>query len=222
MARLFNRAGSDEFIERNTAAVTAAPFTVSAWVRGKSNNDMGFFWVGDKDDAREFWSMQLRDSTPSRVIRVRIRTAGTTVMLDTTAVWTENQWHHVGFVEASATDHRVFLDGANKVTSTTSIAPAGADRTSIGRVADSSPEMFFDGDIGHVAMWNVALTDAELATLANGTSPLRVRRDALIHYWPINGQSPEADVVGGLTLPINGTPDKSEEPPIPHSIVAPG
>ena len=66
----------------------------------------------------------------------------------------------------------------------------------------------------------MALTDEEIASLAAGVSPLRMRRDNLVAYWPVNGQSPEPDVVGGLDLTITGSPLISEEPPISNSVVA--
>lgn len=75
------------------------------------------------------------------------------------------------------------------------------------------------GRIGHCAIWNASLSDQEIETLAQGVSPLRVRRDALVAYWPVNGQSPEIDIVGGINLTVNGT-TVAEEPPIPYSIVA--
>ena len=77
------------------------------------------------------------------------------------------------------------------------------------------------GDIAHVAVWDVVLTDDEVATLAEGISPLRVRRGSLIAYWPVGGQSTERDIVGGLNMTVNGTPTQSEEPPIPYSVVSP-
>lgn len=78
------------------------------------------------------------------------------------------------------------------------------------------------GDVAHVALWNVALTDDEVASLAAGVSPLRMRRDALIAYWPVGGQSPEPDVVGGFDLVVTNGPVQSEEPPIHSSVIAPG
>ena len=76
--------------------------------------------------------------------------------------------------------------------------------------------------VGHVALWDAALTAQEVASLANGVSPLRMRRGNLIEYWPINGQSPELGVVGGFNMTLNGVPAAIEEPPIPWSVVAPG
>lgn len=84
----------------------------------------------------------------------------------------------------------------------------------------SGTENPYDGDIGHVAIWDKPLTAGEIESLANGISPLSIRSESLLFYAPLNGQNPEYDVIGGLDLTVNGSV-KSEEPPIPNSIVAP-
>jgi hypothetical protein len=63
----------------------------------------------------------------------------------------------------------------------------------------------FSGDIAEAAIWAAALTAEEFAALAAGTSPLSIRPDALVNYYPIIGRhSPEIDLVGGNNLTVNG------------------
>lgn len=42
-----------------------------------------------------------------------------------------------------------------------------------------------EGDISEVGYWNVALTDADVAVLAKGVSPLLVRPEGLVAYWSL-------------------------------------
>ena len=221
MARNFNSVNPD-FL-RGSAVVTAAPFSVSVWARcTDESNDRGVWYIGRSGSTNDFWAMRFNDTGSGHTIRYRVSNGGAT-NVETAATWTLNEWHHIGVVEAASDDRRLYLDGGNKVTNSTSRTPnGGIDRTSVGRFDDVTPDNNYDGDIAHFAVWNVALTDAEMATLAAGISPLRVRRGALIAYWPLGGQSPEPDIVGGLGLTLNGTPAQAEEPPIPHSVVAPG
>lgn len=224
MARLFNDATPD-FLEADIATFTAAPFTISAWFRPDDLSDtlvQVLYFCGDKDVSDEHWDLGMQEAAASNTIQLRAKTAASSSQASTTTSPSINTWHHACSVAASATDRAAFIDGGSKGTSTTSRAPAGADRTSIGCRGDVTPSRKWSGDISHVAVYSEALTDQEVATLAKGISPLRVRRDALIAYWPIGGQSPEIDIVGGLNLTVNGTPAKSEEPPIPYSIIAPG
>ncbi len=79
----------------------------------------------------------------------------------------------------------------------------------------------YDGALGHAGIWDVGLSASEVGSLSVGINPRRIRSDDLLYYAPLNGQSPEPDVVGGASGTITGTPAVVEEPPIPNSIVAP-
>lgn len=84
----------------------------------------------------------------------------------------------------------------------------------------SGTENPFDGDTGHCAIWDQALSVNEIESLANGINPLQLSRDSLIAYWPLNGQAPELDIINHNNMTVNGAV-KSEEPPVPNSIKAP-
>jgi hypothetical protein len=130
----------------------------------------------------------------------------------------------VAGVEAAATDRRVYLDGTDKGTDATARNPLAAahDRMSIGSDGETVPADYFDGRIAHVAVWNVALTDQEIRSLAAGANPRRVRPDSLIAYWPVGGQSPEQDCVGSFNMGLIGAPPQAGGAPVPQNIVAPG
>jgi hypothetical protein len=72
------------------------------------------------------------------------------------------------------------------------------------------------GEISHVAIYNVALTAAEVAALAKGVSPLRIRRGSLIRYWPVYGRSsPEPDYSGnGDNLTLTGFATLADNAPV--------
>ena len=224
MARDFE-AGSTEYLEVEQPVVSAAPFTVSCWFNVESalGTDMAFWWCGDKGVTNAFWGLRANDLASGQNVRFRISSGLGSTDVETSTTYTVGQWHHACAVEASTTDHRAFLDGGGKATSPNlnGGGAAGSDRTAIGRFADSTPTVYMDGRIAHVAVWDVALSDQEVASLANGASPLAIRRDNLIAYWPIGGLGPEPDVVGGLDMTVFGSV-QSEEPPIPRSVVAPG
>ena len=221
MARLFNDVTPD-FLQIDQAVVTGPPFSVSAWARSDDLTiHQSVFWIGDKDVADQQLTLRVDGLTGGDPIVMRAL-AGDASGAFTSSGYSANTWHHIFGSTASSSDRSAYIDGGSKGTNAETIAPSGIDRTTIGMSGDSTPSRGMSGDIAHVAVWDVVLTDDEVATLAEGISPLRVRRDSLIAYWPINGQSPEPDIVGGLNLTLGGAPTQSEEPPIPYSIVAPG
>lgn len=59
-------------------------------------------------------------------------------------------------------------------------------RTSAGaRLLDASQIAPTVGRLAECGIWNVALTDAEVATLAKGFAPPCVRRASLVAYYPM-------------------------------------
>ncbi len=217
MSRLFD--GVNDFLFVNSTPITAAPFTMSVWFRDNdATEDAIMFWLGDKDGASENWNLRVRGDQAGNPVDFRSKS----FRARTTSGFTINTWHHACGIEASSTDRRVFIDGGSKGTGTDSSTPVGADRVGIGADTNGTPSLEFSGDLAHGAIWNVALTDAEVASLGAKVSPLRIRRDALVFYCPVGGQDPELDIIGARNMSLNDTPAKSEEPPIPYSVVAPG
>ena len=217
-SRLFDRTVPD-FLETDTAFVTTAPFTVCGWFNTAVVDDDTIISLVDKDVGDNTFSLRINTSNKARW-RVQDTAGGQNSVTSTTS-YSINTWHSMCAVEAATNDRRVYLDGGGKGTSTSSRTPVGIDRTSIGRMGDSTPGNEFDGKLAHIAVWSAALTDGEIAIYAAGVSPRRIRTSALVLYIPINGQSPELNLAG-VNLTVNGTPSVDEEPPdVYFPIIAP-
>ena len=128
---------------------------------------------------------------------------------DTGNSTTFNTWQHACGVWAASNDRTAYLNGDtdNKGTNSDDFHPGVLDVTSIGGLEwDSNYTAFMSGRICEAAIWTVALTDGEVAALADRISPILVRRDALVAYWPLGGAHNEddIDIVGGFDLtPVN-------------------
>lgn len=222
-ARLLDDTTPDYF--RTTSTPTpGAPFSISVWF----NSDDGtinqiIVAIADSADSDHFWRIVALGTAGDNQIAWRVRGGPMPAQEASTspAGYTVGTWHHACAVEASATDRRILLDGGNKGTNTTSRTPSGANRVAVGFRASGVADPF-SGKIGQVCLYNIALSDAECATLAAGFSCLSVRRDRLSFFAPLNGgQSPEAEIMGNRNLTITGAPTKVDDPPIPHAIIAP-
>ena len=109
---------------------------------------------------------------------------------------------------------RVYLNGVldGQTFGTGAIVTGGAN-IAIGRRHHTSQP--FDGAIGEVAIWAAALTVPEIVALAKGFSPLMIRPDSLLSYWPVLGNdSPEPDYISSLGAGAVGTVPKSEHPEV--------
>ena len=208
-ARLFDDASS-QYLEADSAPVNAAPLSMSIWFKTDTLvlND-ALMWLGDKDVQNKYWGLFLLASTDR--MKFDLFDNAATAGLSHTA----NSWNHGCGVDVSSTSHSAFLNGGNKGNITTSIAPTGADRISIGHFGDSSPSIPFSGDLAEACIWNVALSDADVAAAAKNVSPLLAPRpESLVYYCPIIGNySPEIDIVGGIDMTVTGA-TKSAHPRI--------
>ncbi len=89
-------------------------------------------------------------------------------LFSTTAAYQARTWHHAVVVMAAVNSAAIYLDGANKATSSTSITPAGMNDTQIGAFSHPFYSGYSNVMLADVAFWNVALTDAEAYLLAKG------------------------------------------------------
>jgi hypothetical protein len=129
-----------------------------------------------------------------------------------------NTWYHALAVYANSSSRIIYLDGLDPATNSTDCgAMSGQNRTAVGRRISTGTAGYMGGDIGEVAIWSAGLNAAEALMLATGISPLAVRPQSLVAYWPLFGtQSPEIDRVGGYDMTLTNGPTQADHPPALH------
>ena len=213
MARDFDN-GSSEYLEIDSAPVTAAPLTIAAWGNVDETWQSGVIAsLVDASSGNDWFLVRTKyQSGPGEyTCNVYARSSDGLPEVDSTTTFAIGGWHHLCGVFASASSRSAYLDGGAKATITDTITPSGIDKTSIGRIGDSTPAGYFEGKIAEVGIWNAALTDAEVAILAKGYSPLLVRPQSLVFYAPLI-RDEDRDIVGGLALTPVNTPSIAAHP----------
>jgi hypothetical protein len=212
MARLFDDASSQS-ASIASAPVTAVPLTMACWYNvdtfAAEQALMGLYNNGVNDA-----SYQLLGLTASSG-RVRAATANSagTANSSTGDLGTLNTWDHAAGVWASDAARTAYHNGSSGGLENTSRAPTGLNSTALGARVDTTPDRFLSGMLADAAIWNVALTAAEVLMLANGVSPLAVRPGNLVAYWPLWGvHSTEIDLKGGYPLTLTNGPTKAAHP----------
>lgn len=110
-------------------------------------------------------------------------------------------WYSLVGLFTSATDRKIYVDGAQDGTNATSRTPTGVNQARVGIRNTTNPAL---GSLAEVAIWNVALSTEDIAALVN-VSPLLIRPDALVCYIPLLDSgtldlvAPAATVTGSLT-----------------------
>lgn len=149
-------------------------------------------WVGQAAEAGE----QSRDSfflstTSGGVVQASTGSNTASSQAVTSTSHPTSTWFHAAavFDITTGTDRAAFLNGGGKGTNTTNRVPAGIDRTSIGLIDNTFASVPWGGaGTGYIALpaiWNTNLTDAEIALLAAGIPPWRVRPESLVACWPM-------------------------------------
>jgi len=213
MARQLTQSSS-QYLEYGSAIVSAPPFSFACWFYRDSVNYQELFGLGST--AINNWHGLLLYGTTGTGLRAYSRGAGSTHAEASPASPTAGAIHHACGVWAATNDRRVYLDGGNKATDAGNQSPT-VDVTSIGRlVVNGSGYYYADGWIAEAALWNVALTDDDVASLAKGFSPLLICCGSLVAYWPLGGLNGrhDRDHFGQYSLTAYNVPTWADHPPV--------
>ena len=178
MARNFN--GTSARIHISSAVVSAAPYTMACWFRTTNMTQVSAL-LSLTSSSTQYSTLFFRGDIAGDPIDLLAEAGGAQKRSRSTTGCTSGKWHHACGVLASSTSRTVYLDGGSNATNTDACSPT-LNQTEIGAFRSSS---WFAGDIAEVGVWNVALTAAEVASLAKGVSPALVRPQSLVTCLPL-------------------------------------
>lgn len=213
---------STDWLDVGVAAVTVAPLTLVCWFRADILDQQAtIVSLGDTAGNTEYFILNV---TLGEAVNAFAKGGVPDDGATTSTTFSTNVWHHAAGVFASTTSRSAYLNGGGKTTNVTSVSPSSIDTTAVGRTGKQTPADYFDGSIAEVGIWNTNLSDAQVTSLAGGTSPLFIAKANLKGYWPIfGGRSPERDYSGnGNDLTVNGTPAQIDHPAVKSPFSEPG
>jgi hypothetical protein len=118
----------------------------------------------------------------------------------------------------------VWLDGGSEGVASGTKSPSGIGHVSIGATTDLSPGNYMDGRIAEAAVWDAELNAAEIAILAKSFSPLFVRPQSLVMYWPLIRESypdnEDIDKAGGYDFVDYNGPGDADHPRVIYPSLA--
>jgi len=213
MSRSFT-AASSQYVEINSAVVTAAGFTVGCWFNAANiTANQNLVCVTNISVPADFFFLGARGGDVGDPVAFGGRQNGQSYyQADTTTGFSANTWHLAVGVSHATNDRRVFIDGGSKGTSAGNTTPGGLNTTSIGRIGTSSPSGYADGLVAHAFFYDYALSDAEVAALYAAKHPLLYNPGALVAYWPLMAN--DRDMIGDFHMTAYNTPTFGAEPTI--------
>ena len=216
MARSFASASS-QYLTNGNAVLTATPLTLAAWFKATDlTNQQVLISLNDNLTSGFTGAYDLRiNGGSSGSVRAIVYDGATPGIADTTVTASSGAWTHAAAVFASNSAQAAYVNGGNGVTNGATSNPTGIVRTDVGTRATLAG-LFANCTIAEAAVWNVALTVAEIAALAAGVSPRRLRPGNLKAHWPLFGlTAPEPDLAGGgFNLTLSGGPTQANHAPV--------
>ena len=129
-----------------------------------------------------------------------------------TSGYSASVWNHGCAVFSSVSSRTAYLNGDAAGTNTTTASKllAATEINIAARRLNGALGTYFNGQVAEVGIWNAALTQPEIASLAGGMTCDKVRPQSLVFYAPLvrNLQ----DVKGGLTITNNNTATVAAHP----------
>ncbi len=223
MSRTNDGTSGNYLRDLSNTPVTAAPFTFACWAytTGHPGAGAAFGLMSAANSGRsndDDWELYIFGA--SSTCRFLARDTGSG-LAETSSGATLSQWNHYCGVESASNSRAAYINGGSKGTDATTKTPDGVNRFGLMLFFDSSVSSNLDGQIAWPAVWDVALSDAEVAALAAGASPLTVRPESLVSFWPLTGASTgdEPPSVGTITLGELNTVGTAESNVLSHPML---
>jgi RHS repeat-associated protein len=213
--------GVNDMMSRAGAPVTAEPFTIAVWHKRATNPTTPPYTSAvaaldanqTSNGAYYLASSLLANDDLQAVSR---NTANTSAQANSTGAGL-GAWESQVGVWAASNDRRSYRNGADKGTNATSITGVGSiTHFRLGYFQAPNITLgYLKGNVGYAFVWNVALTDQEVADWHAGSIPQPTHLIASYDLTRDYGTGPVPDLTGhGYDLTINGaTYDNTQTPP---------
>lgn len=200
--------GPDSYYQAASAPITGTPFTISGMLTTANNTAAQTVLRIASSANQSVINLAANGGvSPGRATQLAVlNSSGSSTVAYYDATYPLNQWVLRSGISASDTSRLAIFGTTKSAEVTANIAPSGLDILNIGRPAAGSEIAF----VAEAAIWNVVLTDAEIASLDKGFKPYRVRPQSLVFYAPL--VRVVQDVRNGITLTPTNSPTVADHP----------
>lgn len=217
MARLFN--GSNQSLSIGVAAnlEITGDITLSWWSKttfsGTNSNNIFGGYLGSGGFTGYGVGIGSGPTTPGSMA---YWSNGNGAWRTSAATVNDGNWHHCAVsIKGTGANAGTFYKDGIAGTAFTQTSPGAFTGTKlIGCASNSS--IFFAGTLADFAIYNAALTAAEIAGLARGARPIHVRPASLVAWWPLDGiLSPEPEFGPSRYIAtLSNAPTLANGPPV--------
>lgn len=199
--------GTDEYLYTLTEPVSVTPFTISCWFKAASPAHNQIVVAIDKPDVAGYEILGVVAASGQSAgdpVRAYNYNGSAYGVAATSSGYSVNTWTHGCGVFTNDTSRDAFIDGGSKGSDTDNVVGTPSELVISRRRRNSAVGPFqATSYLAEVAVWSVALSDANVALLAGGANPLDVDAGNLVAYWPLLDDA--LDDVGSNNLTEVGT-----------------
>jgi hypothetical protein len=205
--------GTTAYMELAPSPILALPCTIAAWFNPDTDTvDRSVASVG-AGTAR--FLLQAGGATAGDPIQAFSVNAAGTTQVASAGDFGPLSWQHAAGVWASSTSRTAYYNGVAGAANTTNNTadPTTFLRATVGmRYNGNVRGGFFAGKIAHVAIWNIVLSGAEIASLATpGTLPTSIHAANLVFYADLQGGVAK-DAITNTAMTVVGATTSTDGP----------
>jgi len=202
MARDFSGSDYIEVADNNLLDLTSQ-ITILMWVKFDSLAADFHSMLSKEQNAGDGYGFMINISATPDAIALALPSSN---WEDYSADYTlsTGQWYHLAGT-FDGTNAHIYVNGTeiSGVSSGTLGLNANNENIRIGAASATIGDREIDGQMAEIAIWNIKLIDEEIVSLAKGFSPLFIRPQNLIAYWPLIRRL--NDKINGLNGTATGT-----------------
>jgi len=204
-------AASNQSLNTTSTPVSGVPVTLACWVKCDTLPSVQscIFGIGVNTTANSTYiTLELQGNNRPQAVH-RSVTTGTSSA--TTGSIVAGQWFHVCGVFETNSLRTLYWNGVASTANTNNITPFTATRIQIARRPNTNATgaSFLTGNVAEAAVWNAALTQPEIASLAQGMTCDKIRPQNLAFYAPLVRDLIDAK---GLTITNNNSATVANHP----------
>ncbi len=148
-----------------TAPLTGPPFTMVALARSTNIvNWQNVISLVNSNTNADYFGLAFPGNVAGDPFRYAVRDVSGSSNLEGSQ-YVSGRWYSLCAVERAVNDRELYVDGVSIATSNVSLAPSNINVLSIGRLERASPSAALRGQVAFAAVYNRALTPAEIMQL---------------------------------------------------------
>ena len=199
MAWSYNSAGC--WLFSNLNGITVAPITLACWVNYTSTS--AFAGGLGYTAGQQFYGLTSTNLAPE----YQVVNGGTQPVVNAGVSVNSGTWNHLCGVSYSSSSRRLYVNGVGGGFNGVDVTPSPMDSVIMGamRTGGGSVGFYWPSLTCMFGIWNVALTDGEILSLAKGRHPKRVRSSNLKLYPDLERSDYPSMITTGEQPTVSGS-----------------